>query len=165
MSRERQLLRTVEFALETFIESGYFPNEQLLLDTIKELFNQPKHIVAVTDTVEPVAWMYDHHIEVGYDKHTEFNIVDTCARNLEFENCINVRPLYLAPPTREPLSEDKIAKLWGESYSGTTQMVRNFARAIEKAHGIGGEPLSNEQKRLEAIAIKQRKAHGIGGGE
>ena len=27
------------------------------------------------------------------------------------------------------------------------------------------EPLSNEQKRLEAIAIKQRKAHGIGGGE
>jgi hypothetical protein len=27
------------------------------------------------------------------------------------------------------------------------------------------EPLSNEQKRLEAIAIKQRKAHGFGGGE
>jgi hypothetical protein len=35
----------------------------------------------------------------------------------------------------------------------------------EKMHGIGGEPLSNEQKRLEAIAIKQREAHGIGGGE
>ena len=27
------------------------------------------------------------------------------------------------------------------------------------------EPLSNEQKRLEAIAIKQREVHGIGGGE
>jgi hypothetical protein len=40
---------------------------------------------------------------------------------------------------REPLSAETIAKLWGESYSGTTQMVRNFARAIEKAHGIGGE--------------------------
>ena len=39
---------------------------------------------------------------------------------------------------REPLSDETIAKLWGESYSGTTQMVRNFARAIEKAHGIGG---------------------------
>jgi hypothetical protein len=25
--------------------------------------------------------------------------------------------------------------------------------------------LSNEQKRLGAIAIKQREAHGIGGGE
>ena len=40
---------------------------------------------------------------------------------------------------REPLSAETIAKLWGESYSGTTQMVRNFAIAIEKAHGIGGE--------------------------
>ena len=27
------------------------------------------------------------------------------------------------------------------------------------------EPLSNEQKRLEVIAIKQREAHGIGGEE
>jgi len=41
-------------------------------------------------------------------------------------------------PKREPLSDEEISKLWGESYSGTTQMVRNFARAIEKAHGIGG---------------------------
>jgi hypothetical protein len=38
---------------------------------------------------------------------------------------------------REPLSDETIAKLWGESYSGTTQMVRNFARAIEQQHGIG----------------------------
>ena len=38
---------------------------------------------------------------------------------------------------QKPLSDETIAKLWGESYSGTTQMVRNFARAIEKAHGIG----------------------------
>jgi hypothetical protein len=39
---------------------------------------------------------------------------------------------------RKPLSAETIAKLWGESYSGTTQMVLDFARAIEKAHGIGG---------------------------
>ena len=51
----------------------------------------------------------------------------------------DLRALYLAPPTREPLSDQTIAKIWGESYSGTTQMVRKFARAIEKAHGIGGE--------------------------
>ena len=50
-----------------------------------------------------------------------------------------VMPLYTAPPKREPLSDETIAKLWGESYSGTTQMVRNFARAIEQQHGIGGE--------------------------
>jgi hypothetical protein len=39
---------------------------------------------------------------------------------------------------QEPLSDEEIAILWGDKYSGKTFMVRNFARAIEKAHGIGG---------------------------
>jgi len=39
---------------------------------------------------------------------------------------------------REPLSDDVIADLWGDKYAGKTFMVRNFARAIEKEHGIGG---------------------------
>jgi hypothetical protein len=38
---------------------------------------------------------------------------------------------------RKPLSDNVIAKLWGDKYAGKTFMVRNFARAIEKAHGIG----------------------------
>ena len=46
-------------------------------------------------------------------------------------------PLYTSPPKREPLGNETIAKLWGDKYSGKTFMVRNFARAIEKAHGIG----------------------------
>ena len=84
---------------------------------------------------EPVAWMYDHQIEVGYDKYTEVNIIETCARNLESNNCINIRPLYLAPPKQEPLSVERIADLWTDI---NTNSVRNFARAIEKEHGIGG---------------------------
>ena len=83
---------------------------------------------------EPVAWMYDHQIEVGYDKYTEVNIIETCARNLESNNCINIRPLYLAPPKQEPLSVERIADLWTDI---NTNSVRNFARAIEKEHGIG----------------------------
>jgi hypothetical protein len=138
MSNERQLLRTVEFALETFIESGYFPNEQLLLDTIKELFNQPKHIVAA-DTVEPVAWMYDHHIEVGYDKHTEFNIVETCARNLESENCINVRPLYLGPPKQKPLTPHQISEGNQSMLNVTRDAFVKGVKFAEKMHGIGGD--------------------------
>lgn len=38
---------------------------------------------------------------------------------------------------REPLSDATIAELWGEEHSGKTGMVKNFARAIEKMHGIG----------------------------
>jgi hypothetical protein len=37
----------------------------------------------------------------------------------------------------KPLSDKTIADLWGEEHSGKTDMVKNFARAIEKAHGIG----------------------------
>jgi hypothetical protein len=40
---------------------------------------------------------------------------------------------------REPLSDATIAELWGEEHSGKTDMVKSFARAIEKMHGIGGE--------------------------
>ena len=46
--------------------------------------------------------------------------------------------LYTAPPKRESLSDAQIAELWGDKHSGKTHMVKNFARAIEKAHGIGG---------------------------
>jgi hypothetical protein len=39
----------------------------------------------------------------------------------------------------KPLSDATIAELWGEEHSGSTSMVKNYARAIEKAHGITGE--------------------------
>ena len=43
-------------------------------------------------------------------------------------------------PKREPLSEDEIAELWWPTYVvGTADSVCNFARVIEKAHGIGGK--------------------------
>lgn len=37
---------------------------------------------------------------------------------------------------REPLSDETIADLWWNNYVGTADSVRNFARAIEKAHDI-----------------------------
>jgi hypothetical protein len=43
-----------------------------------------------------------------------------------------------APPKRE-LSDEEIADLWWNNYVGTADSVRNFARVIEKAHGIGGK--------------------------
>jgi len=85
--------------------------------------------------------MYDHQIEVGYDKYTEVNIIETCARNLESNNCINIRPLYLAPPKREPLSEDNLdvlavlaeANITDEGIAGYYLGFRD----AEKMNGIG----------------------------
>ena len=48
-----------------------------------------------------------------------------------------VYPLYTSPPKREQLSDAQVAELWGDKFSGKTYIVKNFARAIEKAHGIG----------------------------
>ena len=90
---------------------------------------------SVMSEQEPVAWMYDHQLEVGYDKYTEVNIIETCARNLESNNCINIRPLYLAPPKQEPLSDEEIVKLWAnKSPANEFECVR----LVEKEHGIGG---------------------------
>ena len=126
MSKERELLRRVKVLLECSNMEPLQRQTDLIVGEIKELLAQPEQ--------EPVAWMYDHQIEVGYDKYTEVNIIETCARNLESNNCINIRPLYLAPPKQEPLSVERIADLWTDI---NTNSVRNFARAIEKEHGIG----------------------------
>lgn len=43
----------------------------------------------------------------------------------------------LAQPEQEPLNNREIAILWGDMCSGSTEMVRNFARAVERVHAIG----------------------------
>ena len=132
MSKERELLREIM----GYIASGVVSITSNDLGDAAETLHEIQELLAQPETKqEPVAWMYDHQLEVGYDKYTEVNIIETCARNLESNNCINIRPLYLAPPKREPLSVERIADLWTDI---NTNSVRNFARAIEKEHGIGG---------------------------
>jgi hypothetical protein len=45
------------------------------------------------------------------------------------------RPLYTHPPRREPLSDEELDRLWREPMSADWEH-REFARAIEAAHGI-----------------------------
>ena len=111
MSKERELLKQIQQFLLCDCEDIYG-----FAADIEEILTQPEQ--------EPVAWM---------------NESGSCFLSDGNKYSDLWTPLYTAPPKREPLSDETIAKLWGESYSGTTQMVRNFARAIEKAHGIGGE--------------------------
>ena len=117
MSLERKLL-------------GRWHNGDLLPEEYMKLMKETKQLLAQPEQ-EPVAWMWD---EMFCD---DWTTVSSVIKPSKSKDVANVRPLYTSPK-REPLSDETIAKLWGESYSGTTQMVRNFARAIEKAHGIGG---------------------------
>ena len=43
-------------------------------------------------------------------------------------------PLYTAPPQRKPLTEEEMDKIWFDAKG-----FESIVRAIERAHGIGGE--------------------------
>ena len=108
MSIERELLQR---CLDEFEYKGVACNE-LCID-INKLLTQPEQ--------EPVAWMQDS-IELYV---------------LEEKSAIRgyVIPLYKAPQTREPLSDEEIVKLWAnKSPANEFECVR----LVEKAHGIGG---------------------------
>jgi len=78
---------------------------------------------AQTDQTEPVAWMTP-----GQDLHLH---------NAEGFRFSDWTPLYTAPPQRVPLKDEQIKAL----LDGAVRLPpgwRDFARAIERAHGIGG---------------------------
>ena len=125
MSKERELLK------RWFNDIGIIQADIKLLRDTQALLTKPEQ----KPEQEPVAWMYDHQIEVGYDKYTEVNIIETCARNLESNNCINIRPLYLAPPKRESLGLEIMDVCGSEDYR---EGFKDGALYAEKCHGIGG---------------------------
>ena len=45
--------------------------------------------------------------------------------------------LYTAPPQRKPLTEEEIYEMYFDNFS--MGELKAFARAIERAHGIGGQ--------------------------
>lgn len=84
------------------------------------------HIANASKMVEPVAWrFYDGKIWC-YVNH-----ISDLSASTKFE------PLYPAPPKREPLTEEEIKRLYDSLPSKYTLAM--FARAVERAHGIGGE--------------------------
>ena len=76
--------------------------------------------------VEPVAWL-------TRDEQ------DGLWHPTAFKKTVDDRPLYLAPPKREPLTDEEIAVTAAACNSLESEFLVDFARAIERAHGIGGE--------------------------
>ena len=116
MSKERELLKKI-------LATRWL--DHALSCEVEKLLAQPEQTEQ-----EPVAWKV-------VDKTTGdfmFSRVKPNARSYTYDEVI---PLYASPPKHEPLSDETIAELWGDKYSGKTYMVKNFARAIEKAHSIG----------------------------
>jgi hypothetical protein len=102
---------------------------QLALEALEHLMNysSPHGLATVTSTLRealapvPVAWM---------DREGDLYKMP------EIEGWAPPHTLlYTAPPQRKPLTDEEIDNCWYQS-GGVTPV---FARAIERAHGIGGK--------------------------
>ena len=133
MSKERDLLVS---CLDEF-QYHEVPCSDLIR-TIRWILNEPEHIVDVTDMVEqePVAWIIETEI---HGKLSEWVCTDKKHYMEAHDGAKDPIPLYTAPPTRKPLSEDKLdvlaeANITDEGIAGYYLGFRD----AEKHHGIGG---------------------------
>lgn len=80
-----------------------------------------------SDSHQPDAWRTEARNEYGLT-------VFFCASEVK-QAGPGLIPLYTAPPQRKPIDDKTLWEMWVESPSD----VLRFARAIERAHGIGSE--------------------------
>ena len=92
--------------------------------------------------VEPVAWRWGYRSITTGEMDWRGYVEIAADHNLRSPAVI-MEPLYTAPPKRKPLTEEEIRDLWAwamtaEAERTATTQQHAFARAIERAHGIGG---------------------------
>ena len=85
-------------------------------------------------TTEPVAWIHTDPDKPRV-KFLEWRENEPGYRGFWIKT-----PLYTAPPQRKPLSDADLAKIWDDALDqlDPRDQLRFIARAIERAHGIGG---------------------------
>jgi len=92
---------------------------------------------------EPVAWRYELATAIFESgEYSGWRCTISEKEPCVPENSIrNLQPLYTHPPQRKPLTDEEIVDLWADvsiDYDDQINIIE-MARAIERAHGIGGE--------------------------
>lgn len=87
---------------------------------------------ALAEPQEPVAWLHTDPDKPRV-KFLEWHKDEPGYRGRWIKT-----PLYSAPPQRKPLSDEELDRLWREPMSADWEH-REYARAIERAHGIKEE--------------------------
>ena len=90
------------------------------------------------EAVEPAAWMYTGIKQDGTEHGPHLVWKPEYMDAMSASKGAKAKPLYTAPSQRKPLSEDEIDAIPCTDGDGSDwdALVR-FARAIERAHGIG----------------------------
>lgn len=110
---------------------GIVTNERLMEVLIEEIEELRAY---VEQSLKPVAWIFTWY-EIAKDRHVR-RIIDCEERpNIPGYELI---PLYTHPPQRQPLTDEELDALAIDE-DGLPNSHFEFARAIEKAHGIGGK--------------------------
>ena len=104
------------------LDGYYIPRGQTTLPEIEDAIAALKAALA-EPVQEPVAWRYKY--SDGFWRFSNGSRVNGC-------DPIESQALYTAPPRRKPLTEEEIDAL------ALVNSYLAFARAIERAHGIGG---------------------------
>lgn len=89
---------------------------------------------------EPVAYLY-HDAGVPEDAHPWLHSTMLVLAADRRPGLRGETPLYTHPPQRKPLTDEEIVDLWADvsmDYDDQINIIE-MARAIERAHGIGGE--------------------------
>jgi len=105
----------------------------------RKVYNLPPAAPEQAERQEPVAWMHWLHGPVRLFMNKDEAMMELARLNREYpvdDNARQMRPLYTAPPQRQPLTEEEKAKLC-KQFPDT--LTFNAIHAIERAHGIGGE--------------------------
>jgi hypothetical protein len=86
---------------------------------------------------EPVAWLWqsDNYATTFSQRIFQYKLE---ADQMIIRHSGKLYPLYTSPPARKSLSDDEIDSIkFYQISSDFDAALRRFARAIEKAHGIG----------------------------
>jgi hypothetical protein len=119
------LRQAAQQALEALEERYVGALRDKAMDALRTALAEPEQ--------EPVAW------GVFEDR----NLHDPCFTRKDAEELARlkgthavVQPLYTRPPQRKPLTDEEMKRVCAEAFSYDPYAI---ARAIERAHGIGGE--------------------------
>jgi len=134
------LREAAEMALEALIwpllSSTWEAKNTAAVNALQTALEQPDHAeqsLGMAATCKDFLQVEQEPVAYGY-RDARGNI-----RPLNhYETKMDRIPLYTTPPQRKPLLASEIVTMYDESPTGDSDMIA-FARAIERAHDIGGE--------------------------
>ena len=87
---------------------------------------------------EPVAWRWGYRSVTTGEMDWRGYVEIAAHPNLRSPEII-MQPLYTHPPQRKPLTDEEIHECFQQRSRDKVVQRRLITRAIERAHGIGGE--------------------------